>query len=222
MGRKKTKMGEKRKKRKFFFVFIFPLLACVCVGYIRFHSIRQTHAQLTHREPGGNKKKTKQPKKCQNKIKKNKKNCGGSSGNLGRKSKSSTKKPDGQSPKTAILFLLSALAQIYELSIHTHKHCRWMCKFQSNPSRKEIKKSNMKLNRLPIYAMDGKISSPKRLFKTGDGPKKSKESSQEEEEEEEEDGRVRKKTLVSFPSGNALSLSQCVPPPFYIYATSRE
>jgi hypothetical protein len=71
--------------------------------------------------------------------------------------------------------------------------------------------------------MDGKISSPKRLFKTGDGPKKSKESSQEEEEEEEEeDGRVRKKTLVSFPSGNALSLSQCVPPPFYIYATSRE
>jgi hypothetical protein len=118
MGRKKTKMGEKRKKRKFFFVFIFPLLACVCVGYIRFHSIRQTHAQLTHREPGGNKKKTKQPKKCQNKIKKNK-NCGGSSGNLGRKSKSSTKKPDGQSPKTAILFLLSALAQILR-TVDTH------------------------------------------------------------------------------------------------------
>lgn len=115
----KNKDGGEKKKRKFFLIFIFPLLACVCVGYIRFHSIRQTHAQLTHREPGGNKKKTKQPKKCQNKIKKNKKNCGGSSGNLGRKSKSSTKKPDGQSPKTAILFLLSALAQILR-TVDTH------------------------------------------------------------------------------------------------------
>jgi hypothetical protein len=63
---------------------------------------------------------------------------------------------------------------------------------------------------------------PKDYSKQATDPKKSKESSQEEEEEEEEDGRVRKKTLVSFPSGNALSLSQCVPPPFYIYATSRE
>jgi hypothetical protein len=61
---------------------------------------------------------------------------------------------------------------------------------------------------------------PKDYSKQATDPKKSKESSQEEEEEE--DGRVRKKTLVSFPSGNALSLSQCVPPPFYIYATSRE
>jgi hypothetical protein len=119
MGRKKQRWGRKEKKKVLFY-FYFPIVGvCVCVGYIRFHSIRQTHAQLTHREPGGNKKKTKQPKKCQNKIKKNKKNCGGSSGNLGRKSKSSTKKPDGQSPKTAILFLLSALAQILR-TVDTH------------------------------------------------------------------------------------------------------
>jgi hypothetical protein len=54
---------------------------------------------------------------------------------------------------------------------------------------------------------------PKDYSKQATDPKKSKESSQEEEEEEEEDGRVRKKTLVSFPSGNALSLSVC-PAPF--------
>lgn len=121
-------------------------------------------------------------------------------------------------------FLLSALAQIYQLSIHTthrhtHRHCRWMCKFQSNASRKEIKHETQSF----AYTrwMD-KSRRPKDYSKQATDPKNQKKRIQPRRRRRRRRTCKEKKTLVSFPSGNALSLSQCVPPPFYVYATSRE
>lgn len=157
MGRKKTKMGGEKKKRKFFFfIFIFPLLACVCVcvGYIRFHSIRQTHAQLTHREPEGNKKQLKQPQKVSKQNKKGTKKLRWLVGKPWEKVEIIDEKNRmGNHQKTAILFLLSGSNLTNCRYTHTHTNTADGC-VNSNPTPRG-KKSTTRNSIVCLYAMDG-------------------------------------------------------------------